>query len=95
MLFRPFATMFETLTGVSSFSPSQKANSILGYINRSAAGRLREVIIPLYLVLPVSGILYPVLGPPGEMLMNLSEFNGDEPSTKMVRNWSTCTVRRG
>lgn len=61
-----------------------KVNSTLGCINRSADNRLREVIIPLYLVLPVSGILCLVLGHPGVMLMKLSEFNGDEPSTKMA-----------
>lgn len=82
---------------ISHQSPSfvvMKANSIMGYINRSAASRLREVIIPLYLMLPVSGTLCPVLGPPGVMLMNLSEFNRNESPTKMVSNGSTCTVRR-
>lgn len=83
---------------ISHQSPSfavVKANSILGYMKRSAPSRLRAVIIPRYLVFPVSGILCPVWGPPGVMLMSLSEFNGDEPLTKMVRNWSTYSVRRG
>jgi len=45
---------------------AQKANSIVGYIKRRMASRLREVILPFYsaLVKALPGVLHPALGPP-------------------------------
>lgn len=40
-----------------------------------------------------SGALYSALGPPGAIVMNLSEFSGEGPSAKM-RIWTTCTGNR-
>ena len=73
---------------------AREANSILGYSNRSAISRWREVIIPIYTA-PVRPHLDTVFsfGPlkTRQTVVNWREFSGGPQSG----GWNTCLMEGG
>lgn len=71
-------------------------SSILGYITRSIASRLREAIILLYLVLIRSHLECCVKFWAPQYKKVIDKVDQiQQRATKMSGGWSTCTMRRG
>ena len=75
---------------------NQKAKSIMGYIQRIVASRLKEVIFPLYFVLvrPYLEYCIQLWGPQYKKGMDLLEWVQRRPQ-RQLECWSISPVRTG